>query len=215
MAKGEDGARYVGLKELAEYIPRTPRRIIQLVDEGILPRRGRGKYPLQACVKAFCQHLDGIAEGKSNRSEIDDEKLLTARVERRRRELQLAQIEGTLITVDAHESTLAEALDLVRTNLRNLPGAVAPRLVGYDDARDILQILAPAVDDAMRSIVKQAQDRIIDQDLPEDLPGRRQLLKAGIKDLPTLVGLPDLEEVQGIGPKTAIKIEGWIKEHLR
>lgn len=214
MGKADTDVVYVGLKELTEYLDRTPRRLIQLVDEGVLPKEGRGKYPLKDCIKAFVQHLSSLADGRSNKSELSEEKLLTARVERRRRELQLAQVEGSLITVDAHEQTLAEALDLVRTNLRNLPGSVAPRLVGYDDPRDVLNILSPAVDDAMRSIVSEAERRILDDDLPEGVPGRRYLLEYGIEDLPALVALPDLEMVPGIGRARATQIKDWIEKEL-
>ena len=212
MGKDSDEVQYVGRKELASWLKLTTMRITQLVEEGVIPRAGRGKYPLKLCLQGYIDHLRAMAEGRGRTTELADEKLLTARLERRRRELEFAEAEGSLITVQAHESAITEALDLVRSNLRNLPGSVGPRLVGLDDARDVVAILAPAVDDAMRSIVAEAERRSQDDTLPEDLPGRRALLHQGITTLTDLLMVPDLQEVPRIGPKTAEKIHAWVQE---
>lgn len=215
MPKTTDEIQYVGLKELASWMDRSTRRVIQLVEEGVIPRAGRGKYPLKACQLGFIRHLTALSEGRGRTSELSEEKLLSARLERRKKELEFATAEGSLITLEAHERALEEAFLLVRSNIRNLPGAVAPRLVGLDDARDIQRVLVPAVDDALRAIVSEAEKLIGSDDLPADLPGRKPLIKHGVVSLSHLLDVPDLEEVPGIGPKTALRIEEWITEASR
>jgi phage terminase Nu1 subunit (DNA packaging protein) len=207
-----NGITYVGLNELTSWLGLTSRRVIQMVEEGIIIKEGRGKYPLKVCITSYIEHLKRQAEGTGRRSELGEEKLLTARIERKRRELEYAEHEGSLVTVESHRAAMAEAFDLVRSNIRNLPGSVAPRLVGIDDPRDIQQILAPAVDDALRAIVRDAKKRIADEGLPEDLPARKQLEAAGIKDLADLLEVPSLTNLQGIGPKRASQIRAWMED---
>lgn len=205
----------VGRTELASWLNLTTMRVSQLVEEGILTKASRGKYPLKQCVQGYLTYIKEAATGRGRTSEISEEKLLTARLERRRRELEFAAVEGSLITVESHEAAITEALDLVRTNLRTIPGSVGPRLVGLDDARDVVAILAPAVDDAMRSIVAEADRRSQDDTLPPDLPGRGALLRHGLTTLTDLLMVPDLLSVPGIGAKTEKKIQAWVKETTR
>jgi len=201
----------VGLKELSSWLDVTQRRVIQLTDEGVLPKEGRGKYRLQECVAQYIAYLRRMSEGTTRTSELNQEKLLTARIERRRRELEYAQHEGSLITIEAHKAAMAEAFDLVRSNVRNLPGALAPRLVGLDDARDIQQVLVREIDDALRSIVGKAERRIEDSEgLPKDIPGRGKLIAAGVRTLVDLIEVDQLTDLPGIGSATAKKIRLWM-----
>lgn len=210
MIEGANGVGVVGLNELATWVGLTARRIVQLVEEGVMVKHGRGQYPLKQNILAYISHLQGLAQRTVGKSELSEEKLLTARIERRRRELEYAQQEGSLITVESHKEAMAEALDLVRSNIRNLPGAIAPRLVGVDDARDVQAILAPAVDDALRSIVTKANDRVADNTLPREIPGYRQLRTAGIETLDALLDIEDLTSIPGIGPARSERMRRWM-----
>lgn len=213
MARQDDGVTYVGLNELTSWMGGiTSRRVIQMVEEGIIIKEGRGKYPLKQNVANYINHLRQMAEGTHRKSDLSEEKLLTARIERKRRELEYAEQEGSLITVESHRAAMAEAFDMVRSNIRNLPGSIAPRLVGLDDARDVQQILSPAVDDALRAIVREAKEKISSNGLPDDLPFRKKLLAGGIKNLTDLLEVPALTEVPGIGPKRALKIRLWLED---
>lgn len=206
-------SEYVGLNVLAEWLGLTQRRVIQLVDEGVVEKKGRGQYHLQTNIARYIDYLRQMAEAGGKKTDLSHEKLLTARIERRRRELEYAQIEGTLITVDSHKAALAKAFDLVRSNVRNLPGALAPRLVGLEDPREVQQILVREIDDALRAIVSKAQRRAEDTEgLPEDLPGRRALVAHGVVSLVDLLDLEELTDVPGVGKATARKIRAWLEE---
>lgn len=207
-----DGITHVGLAELASWLGVTTRRCIQMVEEGIVLKDGRGKYRLKESVLNFIAQQKRLAEGTGRKSDLSEEKLLTARIERKRRELDYAEQEGSLISLESHKAAMAEAFDMVRSNIRNLPGAIAPRLVGLDDARDVQQILSPAVDDALRAIVRESKRRVSDDGLPNDLPARKQLKAAGINTLSDLLDLPALTEVPGIGPSRARRIRDWMED---
>lgn len=183
-----------------------------MIEEGIIVKEGRGKYPLKQNVTSYVEHLKRVAEGVGRKSELGQEKLLTARIERKRRELEFAEQEGSLVTVESHRASMAEAFDLVRSNIRNLPGSLAPRLVGLDDPRDIEQLLLKGVDDALRAIVREATAKAEEDGLPDDIPARKQLMDAGIEDLADLLEVPALTGVPGIGPKRAGQIRAWMED---
>lgn len=205
---------YVGLKDLAEWLKLTQRRVIQLVDEDVIPKAGRGKYPLRACVTNYIVYLRKQAEGTTSKSELTEEKLLTARVKRKRRELEYAEYEGRLIDIESHKAAMAEAFDFVRSNIRNLPGTLAPRLVGMDDARDIQRVLVAEVDEALRAIVTGAKRQIEENEgLPDDVPGRTRLISAGIETLDDLLDVENLTDLHGVGPVTAKKVRLWLEKY--
>lgn len=187
----------------------TPRRVTQLVHEGVVPRAGRGKYPLKDSVQAYCRYKDQLLLKKGSGGEMAEEKLRTARLERRRKELEFEKLEGNLITTEHHESVLADAFRLVRSSIRNIPGALAPRIAGLDDPRDVERVLVPALDDALRAIV-EAGKSFADDRLPDGFPGRKALERAGVTTFTQLSELDDLRAVKGVGPKTAAAVEEWL-----
>lgn len=198
----------VDAPELADWLGITPRRIQQLVQEGVLERVSRGRYPLKKCVKAYVAYQDDQIMRTGASGELSREKLLTAQLERKRKELEFERLQGTLITVADHEEAMAKAFTVVRTNLRSLPGAVAPRLAGLDDARDVQAVLLPAIDGAMRSIV-EAGKALASDELPDDIPHRTVLEGNGIQTMADLLAVRDLTELRGIGPARAVHIEKW------
>ena len=45
---------------MAKLLDITPRRLSQLVEMGVMPKEGRGKYPLVLCVHAYIRYLRGL-----------------------------------------------------------------------------------------------------------------------------------------------------------
>lgn len=201
----------VGAPELGQWLGLTPRRIQQLVHESVLDREARGKYNLKNCVQAYTKYQDSQIMRTGASGELGEERLLAARLERKRKELEFAELQGRLITVDHHEEILQKAFSLVRANIRNLPGSLAPRLAGLDDPRDVQRILVPALDDALRAIVDEA-DRLGHEELPEDLPGRAALLEGGVTTISGVMSHPDLTQLKGIGRKTVERILAALAE---
>ncbi len=199
----------VGAAELANWLECTPRRLQQLVTEGVIERTSRGRYPVKRCVQQYCRYHDQLLMKTGVSSELNEEKLQMARLERRRRELEFAKLEGSLITQEHHERVLVIAFSLVRKNVRNLGGALSPRLVGLDHARDVERILVPALDTALRSVVIKGQS-MAEEELPDDVPGRKALVLAGVTTITELMAVGDLTSIPGIGPRTRAGVLEWV-----
>lgn len=201
----------VSAPELGEWLNLTPRRIQQLVHEGVLERAARGRYPLKSCVQAYTRYQDGQIMRTGSSGELSDEKLRMARLERRRKELEFERLQGELITVEHHERVMADVLAMVRRNVRNLPGTLSQRLAGLDEPRDVNRILGPALDNALRSIVAEGE-RLGQEALPDEVPGRAALIEGGVTTISELMSHPDLTLIDGIGPKTAQKLRVFMAD---
>ncbi len=49
----------VSVSELSKWLDISPRRIQQLVERGVIPRKGRGFYPLAESVAAYIRFIRG------------------------------------------------------------------------------------------------------------------------------------------------------------
>lgn len=82
--------------DLGKLLNITARRVRQLAEEEVFPRRGRGQYPALECTQAYLALVEAPAEGDELRTERV--RLLQAQV--RRVELQNAAAEGTSDALD-------------------------------------------------------------------------------------------------------------------
>lgn len=200
----------VSVKEVAAWLNLTPRRIQQLAQQGVAVKAGRGKYHLKKSVQGYVRFLSDQVDRTGSSEELAQERLLTARAERQKKEIELARVLGTVISHEHHERLLSDAFELVRARLRHIPGKVAPRLVGLEEARDAQAVLVREVDEALRGLVQAGED-IGDQDLPDSTPGHRQLRKAGITTVGALARVEDFTTIKGIGDARARRLRQWLE----
>lgn len=57
---------------LAKLFNMTPRRVHQLVKEGVIPKVGRGKYPLATSIRSYVGHLQGLAASTGTSNDAPD-----------------------------------------------------------------------------------------------------------------------------------------------
>ena len=206
MANGHVSAAVLG-KVLDDL---TPRRVQQLAQEGVIPKADRGKYPLVPCVQGYIRYLKDRAEGRRVVSELDQARLEKEQLEVRRRQLELAQTEGGLISIDDHRSVVEKISGAFRAAVLAIPGAWGARIVGLETPAQATEVMRECSEQILRDMVRFADEleaaaAAVD-DLPEDFPGRRALEKASITTWSELRALDDLTTVPGIGPKLSEKI---------
>lgn len=200
----------VPVKVVAEWLNLTPRRIQQLSQQGVVKKSGRGRYDLKASVQGYTRFLSDQVDRTGSSEELARERLLTARAERQKKEVALARVLETVISVEDHERMLTDAFELVRARLRHLPGKVAPRMVGLEEARDAQAVLVREVDEALNGLVQAGQD-IGDEPLPQDTPWRTTLLQAGVDTIGALLRLEEYTNVPGIGDARAQALREWVQ----
>ncbi|MCF3935020.1 hypothetical protein L1787_16570 [Acuticoccus sp. M5D2P5] len=76
----------VGARELGRWLGVSDRMVRELAERGIIERNARGRYQLEPCVKAYCEHIRGIAAGRSagadQKLNLTEERALLAREQR-------------------------------------------------------------------------------------------------------------------------------------
>lgn len=193
---------------VGDLIGVSARRVQQLAREGVVPKAGRGKYPLAGCVQAYIaywqrQAEEALSRGPANFKEARAKKV---RAEAELKELELGLKRGDLVPVDVVEAQVRDALEPVNVGLRTahtrLSRSWSERL-GIPEGEAVYMIRE--LSDDIRAHLVQMMER--DEELPEDLPWRSLLEAEGITTLAALRELDDLTAVAGIGPARARRIK--------
>ncbi|WP_374349184.1 hypothetical protein [Chitinimonas sp.] len=99
----------VSVDTLGKLLDLTPRRIQQLVKEGVLPRPiERGQYEVVACVRTYVRHLSTLRYAESDDLQAQRTRLVKAQADRAERENAIAA--GNLIDVAIAAQVISDAL---------------------------------------------------------------------------------------------------------
>jgi len=200
----------VTAETLAKLFELTERRVQQLASDGIIPRAGRGAYPLMDSVRGYLRYLKERAEGRSAGNDLDAAKLARLELDVRLAQVELAKAEGEVIPVADHLEVLGRIVDGFRTKLVSLEGSWGPRVVGITSPAEGAAVVGAMVREAiedLRSIADDLELHDPERPLPEDFPGYRHLAAAGVMTYAELQRLDDVTELRGIGPRTRERIE--------
>ena len=153
----------VGVKEICRVLagdgnpPLTPERIRQLVNEG-MPKAGRNEYDAVRCmfwylgkVRRMVSHketenADGSASG------IRSERKRLLKVQADREELELAQIQGRLVTLEDWEKATADIVAAAKARLLAVPARVAPRVLGETSRVLVQGIIEKEIKEALQAL---------------------------------------------------------------
>lgn len=113
-------AESVSSRELAAILRVTPRRIEQLVAEGLVVRIDRGRYDLVESVGRYCDSLRQTAETATSTTanELAAERLKTIRLRNAERERQL-------ITLEESKTVVERMIGMFVSSLGGLPARIS------------------------------------------------------------------------------------------
>ena len=157
------------VKELASLLELTPRRIQQLAKEGTFPKIERGKYALDECVRAYVQYWQERAEGRFTESELDQTRLQKEHLEVRKRAVQVARAEGSVVGLDDHEEVIRKLLGAVRAVLLGIPGAWSARVVGIGTPVEGLVLMTKLADEVVEGVAASANTFEIEDSFQPEL----------------------------------------------
>lgn len=132
----------VTASELAEVFGVTPRRVSQMVAEG-LPRLPKGGHDLADACRWYCARLKNQAA--STRGELAQGRARLATAKASREELELAARRGELTDTAAARTAVFNTARRARDMLLALPDRVAPLVAGQTDLHEIIRILTDEV----------------------------------------------------------------------
>jgi hypothetical protein len=127
------------LKTISKLLDLSPRRVQQLVKEGVIPKMERGRYELVPVVRAYIHYLRerNIQAGVVSLEEVRTRKI---KAEAELAEIDLAQQRGETIKVNAAAIVWGEVLGVAKGRLLSVPAKLAP-IVAVEDAPAICKAL--------------------------------------------------------------------------
>jgi phage terminase Nu1 subunit (DNA packaging protein) len=138
---------------LAKLLILTPRRVQQLIDEGVLRRARdedgnelRGRFHWIECVQSYIRYLRSRLES----GDLTETKFLDARSRRmtaqaQMAELRLAALKGTYHRAEDVEFLMTQRDSAIKAQILALPSRVARLLVGKTDFQEIYNLLMAEV----------------------------------------------------------------------
>jgi len=153
----------VTLDELAKFLNVSERRVQQLAKDG-MPRAAsgqRGQYNLLVCASWYIRFLQRAVERRRNPDGppgIDAERARLAGVNADIRELELAQLRGELVEVEAIGKLWDKAIERLRARMLASVGDLAVQCVGLETKAEAHSILLGIVRDALTGAAATAAD---------------------------------------------------------
>jgi phage terminase Nu1 subunit (DNA packaging protein) len=147
--------------QLARFLLLTPRRIQQLIEEGVLRRARdedgnelRGKFYLVESAQGYIRYLRARLES----SDLSETKFLDARSRRmiavaESAELQLAVLKGKLHRTEDVEFIMTNRDSAIRARLLAIPARITRLLIGKTDPPEIRELLNAEIYGALNSLV--------------------------------------------------------------
>ncbi len=151
---------------IAKLLDLSPRRIRQLVDEGVIPRHERGRYELVPAVRGYINFLrERAVNADVGSDELGRHRARKTKEEADQLEMKSGEMRRELIRSDEFHTMMISAFARVRAKILALPSKMAPLVFVEKTAARAESILRGAVHEALDEL---AATRIADDGEPVD-----------------------------------------------
>lgn len=149
------------VSEVAKHIGVTPKYVNDLINEGVIERKGRGLYDLDECRNAYISKLREKAAGRAGTGELDlvAERARLAKESADAKEMENAVERGDLVYIEDVAKQVENQLTKVRTRLLGIPTKVAPEAHASATVREVQSIIEAAIIEALNELVGYTQEK--------------------------------------------------------
>ncbi len=139
---------------LAKVWDVSERYVQRLAKEGVIPKVGRGRYPLIAATSAYIRHLRERALGAQADAPLDYavERAGLIKAQREKVELELKIARGELIPRETVERVQDGMIGAFRSRILSIPSKTAPILASVDDPGQVQQIQKEHLHEALNEL---------------------------------------------------------------
>ena len=143
-------------KELATLLGLTTRQVNNLVERGmpVSSENGKREYDAPACIAWYRDQKVSEAVAAGGPDDLDAQRTRKTAAEARLAELELARLEGRMLTVEDAARELDAALDRLRAVLLSFVSRKAHLLVGKKSIPEVSSVLDSAVHELMATLVE-------------------------------------------------------------
>ena len=144
-------------KELAEHLDLSPQSISDLIGKGIFTiGSGRSPVNIDVCRIQYINHIRKSARytRKDGTGDIAEEKAKLTAAQARKAELEVEQLEKSLIPAQLVEDTWVDYVSNVRAKLLGLPSRVAHQVITVDKYAEAELIIKEQVHEALNELAQ-------------------------------------------------------------
>lgn len=157
-----------GANTIAKLLKITPRRLHQLVQEGVIPKRERGRYELVPVVHAYIEYLRDRAINADASNMDDAHKIRLVRARADIAEMEADRLREELIPQTEIEQTWGGLVTTVRRRLLTISTRAAPLCASENETPKCKEIIDAQIRDALEEISSAAVKEIAVK--PKSLP---------------------------------------------
>lgn len=154
--------------QFAKHFGISTPAVSDLMARSVVPREAS----LEDGCKAYTKHLREKAAGRGqgeDDGELTREKTRLTRAQADKVELEVEELRGALVRVEAIERELGELVAAARAKLLSLPGKAAPLVMAADNLLEAERIIKNLVYEALTELAR-GNDEAVDQVELEDPP---------------------------------------------
>jgi phage terminase Nu1 subunit (DNA packaging protein) len=148
----------VDVKQLAEMMNVTPRRVQQMAATEGLPKAGKGRYDAGKCLLWYIRYLQAALEKKSvpvgdgKYSSMGDEKARSIRADAELKEMELAHKRKELVRVADVAKTITDIVTMTKARIMALPPRIAADTTGEQSRTMVQAKVEKALVDALNHL---------------------------------------------------------------
>lgn len=143
----------VNANAIATVLGISKAKVGELAVAGVLPRAGRGRFDVPACVQAFVRHKVSIAKaGDGTAKGLMAERARLTRAKADAAERDGLKQAGELIAADQIEAAWLAVVGAVKTRLLSIPTKTAARLAGLKTPAEAQQLLQKEINGALSEL---------------------------------------------------------------
>ena len=151
----------------------TERRIQQLAKDGVIPKSGRGKYPLITTIQGYVRFLQERSMGGEVSTDIQTERQRLISANADKAEIEVKVLKGELIPLDLVTFTWQAMAGAVRSRMLSVPNKSA-HVVSFETDVHVIEEL-------LTSQVHEALDELSETGIPNEVEQRLAVYNDGLE----------------------------------
>lgn len=131
----------------------TERRIQQLAKDGVIPKSGRGKYPLLGTVRGYVTYLqERQLNNEVGAGDFHLERTLLTKANRERAEFEVEQLRGELLSRDEVVEGVQQMVSAAKSKLLAVPVKAAAEVALLSETQEIQAMLQDFIYEALNEL---------------------------------------------------------------
>ena len=143
------------MSDLAAHLQMTTKSVQELINKGIIEKKERGKYEIDAVRKQYILHVREVAAGRAKVGDLDlqEERARLAKEQADAKEMENAVERGDLVYIENVAKQFELQLTKVRTKLLAVPTKVAPEAHIAATVKEVQSLIEAEIVEALNELV--------------------------------------------------------------